>query len=76
MAKHFFVCTDYTLKDRDQDIVKLQGKYVFMAVIFAPHLSVEEQVPDWVTSWSKFISKSSFVDPAQTIKGAAAMTSA
>lgn len=29
-----------------------------------------------VTSWAKFISKSSFVDPAQTIKGAAGMTSA
>lgn len=29
-----------------------------------------------VTSWSKFTTESSFVDPAQTIKGAAAMTSA
>lgn len=54
------------------------GKSIFMG---SYHYFCSQSIRCWagansVTSCAKFISESSFVDPAQTIKGAAGMTSA
>lgn len=87
MAEHFHLLCDYL--NTDLDIVEsldlkhmlalnAAGKSIFMRLYryFCSSSICCLTGARSVTSYAKFITESSFVDPAQTIKGAAGMTSA